>query len=140
MPRIDNEILIARPPEEVWAILGDLAAVTRWVPRVSAVRIDGTRRICTMEDGGEIHEEIADFSDEQRRFSYSQAVHPLGFERSEGTLAVAANGGGSRVVWDAEIEFADPAEEKQILPMLTEGYAAALQRLKEVVEGDTVAA
>ena len=109
MPRIDNEIVIARPPEEVWAILGDLAAVTRWVPGVSSARMEGMRRICTIEDGGEIHEEIADFSDERRRFSYSQAVHPLGFERSEGTLAVAAAGDGSVVTWTTEIEFADPS-------------------------------
>lgn len=134
MPRIDNDIAIARPPEHVWAILGDLAAVTRWVPGVASTRIEGTRRICTMEDGGDIHEEITDFSDEGRRFSYSQFVHPLGFERSEGTLTVAANGDGSIVTWTAQVELADPSQEEQILPMLTDGYAAALVRLKEVAE------
>jgi hypothetical protein len=49
-------------------------------------------------------------------------------------LAVAANGGGSIVTWTAEVELADPSEEKQILPILTEGYAGALVRLKEVAE------
>lgn len=132
--RIDNDIAIARPPEDVWAILGDLAAVTRWVPGVATARIEGTRRICTMEDGGEIHEEITDFSDDRRRFSYSQVVHPLGFKRSEGTLAVAPNGDGSLVSWTAEVELADPSQEGRILPMLTDGYASALARLKEVAE------
>jgi mxaD protein len=132
--RIDNDIAIARPPEEVWAILGDLAAAPRWVPGVNSARIEGTRRICTLEDGGEIHEEIASFSDEERRYAYIQDVHPLGFERSEGTLVVQANGGGSVVTWTAEVELADPAQEERIQPMLTEGYAAALARLKEVAE------
>lgn len=136
MPRIDNEIVIDRRPEEVWAILGDLGAVTRWVPGVTSARMEGMRRICTLEEGGEIHEEIADFSDERRRYRYEQTVHPLGFRRSEGALAVKPYGeGGARIVWNAELEFADPDQETQFLGMLEQGYAAALERLKEVVEG-----
>jgi mxaD protein len=136
MPRIDNEIVIDRRPEEVWAILGDLGEVTRWVPGVTSARIEGMRRICTLEEGGEIHEEIADFSDERRRYGYEQTVHPLGFRRSVGSLAVEPHANGSsRVLWNAELEFADPAQETQFLGMLEQGYAGALQRLKEVVEG-----
>ena len=134
MPKIENEVVVDRSPEEVWALLGDLAGVTRWVPGVAAARMEGMRRICTMEDGGEIHEEIADFSDERRRYGYAQVVHPLGFERSEGTLTVEPEGEGSRVVWKAEIEFAEPNQEAQFLGMLEQGYAGALQRLKEVAE------
>jgi carbon monoxide dehydrogenase subunit G len=136
MARIDNEITIDRGPDEVWAVLGDLRAVTRWVPGVSSARMEGMRRICVMEDGSQIHEEIADFSDEQRRYAYTQPVHPLGFKRSAGTLAVEPDGhGSSRVVWSAEIDFADTSHEPEMLPMLRQGYAAALQRLKEVAEG-----
>lgn len=65
MPKIGNEIIIDRRPDEVWAILGDLGAVTRWVPGVASARMEGMRRICTLEDGGEIREGIADFSDER---------------------------------------------------------------------------
>jgi uncharacterized protein YndB with AHSA1/START domain len=136
MARIDNEITINRRAEEVWAVLGDLGAVTRWVPGVTSARMEGMRRICEMEDGREIHEEIADFSDERRRYAYTQPVHPLGFKRSAGTLAVEPNGHGtSRVVWNAEVDFADGIQEAQVLPMLRQGYAAALQRLKQVAEG-----
>lgn len=136
MPKLDNEIVIDRQPEDVWAILGDLTAVTRWVPGVAATRMEGMRRICTMEDGGEIHEEIAGFSEGQRRYGYAQTVHPLGFKRSDGTLAVEPHGEGrSRVVWNAELEFADPGQEAQFLGMLEQGYAGALQRLKKAVEG-----
>jgi carbon monoxide dehydrogenase subunit G len=132
--KIEHDVAIARPPEQVWAILGDLAAVSRWVPGVASARVEGTRRVCTLEDGAEIHEEIAGFSDEERSYAYVQHVHPLGFERSEGTLTVLANGSGSVVSWTAEVELADPSHESQILPMLDEGYAAALARLKGVVE------
>jgi mxaD protein len=132
--RIDNAVAIARPPDQVWAILGDLGAVSRWVPGVASARIEGTRRICTLEDGGEIHEEIADFSDEQRSYSYTQPVHPFDLERSEGVLAVNTAGDGSVVTWNAEVVLGNPTHEDQISTMLKEGYAAALANLKEVVE------
>jgi carbon monoxide dehydrogenase subunit G len=132
MPNIDNEIVIDRSPEQVWGVLGDLTAVTRWVPGVQAARMEGMRRTCTMEDGNEIHEEISDLDGQS--FRYEQTVHPLGFKRSEGTLNVEPNGDGTRVVWNAEIEFAERGQEAQFLPMLEQGYAGALQRLKEVVE------
>jgi mxaD protein len=89
----------------VWAILGDLGAVTRWMPGVASARMEGMRRICTLEDGGEIREGIADFSDERRRYTYEQTVHPLGFKSSVGALAVESRGNGaSRVVWNGELE------------------------------------
>jgi mxaD protein len=132
--RIDNAVAVARPPDQVWAILGDLGAVSRWVPGVASARIEGTRRICTLEDGGEIHEEIADFSNERRSYAYTQPVHPLGLERSEGFLAVNAAGDGSVVTWNAEVVLGDPTHEDQISTTLKEGYAAALANLKEVVE------
>ena len=132
MPKIDNEIVIDRSPEQVWGLLGDLTAVTRWVPGVQTARMEGMRRICRMEDGSEIHEEISDL--DGHSFRYAQTVHPLGFKRSEGTLSVEPNGDGARVVWNAEIQFAEPAQASQFLPMLEQGYAGALLRLKEVVE------
>jgi uncharacterized protein YndB with AHSA1/START domain len=135
MPRIENRIAINRRAEEVWAVLRDLGAVTRWVPGVSSARMEGMWRICRMEDGSEIHEEITDFSDEEQRYTYTQPVHPLGFKRSEGTLGVEPEGhGGARVVWKAEIEFTDPTQEAQMLDMLRQGYAEALRRLREVAE------
>jgi carbon monoxide dehydrogenase subunit G len=131
---INSDVVIDRPPEDVWAIVGDLGAASRWVAGVSSARMNGMRRICALEDGGEIHEEISGFSRARRRYSYDQVVHPLGFRRSHGTLAVEASGDGSRVVWNAEVEFVDGIQEAQVLPMLRQGYAAALQRLKEVAE------
>jgi carbon monoxide dehydrogenase subunit G len=133
MPRIDREIAIERPPADVWAVLGNLTDMS-WVPGVASAQLDGMRRICTLEGGGEIHEELADVSEERRSYSYAQPVHPLGFKRSAGTIAVEAHGSGSRVVWAAELEFAEPAQEAQFLPMLEQGYGAALKQLKAKVE------
>ena len=135
MSTIDNEILIDRPPEQTWLILGNLADVPRWVPGVTSARLNGMQRICTLAEGGAIQEQITDLSEERRYYSYQQTVHPLGLKQSEGTLAVEPDGKeSSRVRWHAQVEFRDAGQEAQFLPMLEQGYAAALQQLKETVE------
>ena len=135
MARIENTIRVDRPVEEVWALLGDLGRVAEWVPGIASARIEGSRRICTMDNGGgEIQEEITVHPDPVRSYSYTQPVHPLGFEHSSGTLAVEPDGSGARVLWHARVEFADPDQEAQIAPMLEQGYRAALESLKAAVE------
>lgn len=133
MPTIHKNVTIARAPDDVWALLRDLAAVTEWVPGIAGARLVGTRRICTTAEGAEIHEEI-ELDDARRTYAYTQPVHPLGFKTSRGTLAVTGNSSGSRVTWDAELEFADPAQEVQLLPLLEQGYAAALEGLRRRLE------
>jgi ketosteroid isomerase-like protein len=133
MPTIHNEVAITRSPDDVWALLRDLAAVTEWVPGIVGARVDGTRRICTTAEGAEIHEEIQ-LDDARRTYAYTQPVHPLGFKASRGTLAVTGNGAGADVSWDAELEFADQAQEAQFLPLLEQGYAAALEALRGRLE------
>jgi ketosteroid isomerase-like protein/uncharacterized protein YndB with AHSA1/START domain len=133
MPTIHKEVTIARSPDDVWALLGDLAAVTAWVPGIASARLDGTRRICTTTEGTEIHEEI-EVDDARRAYAYTQPVHPLAFQESRGTLAVTGKGADSHVAWAAELQFADPGQEPQLLPVLEQGYAAALEGLKRRLE------
>jgi uncharacterized protein YndB with AHSA1/START domain len=134
MPHIENSVSVARSPEEVWTVLGDMPNVDRWAPGIAAVRMEGMTRICTLPDGmGEIHETLA-VSERDRSFNYEQTQHPLPLALSRGTLAVAPADAGAIVSWRAEIEFADPALEDQFLPMLRQGYAAALENLKTLME------
>jgi carbon monoxide dehydrogenase subunit G len=134
MPRIENAIEIDRSPDDVWAVLGDLEGVSAWVPEIAAVRVEGRLRVCTLAGGaGEIHEEI-DRDGPRRSFHHRQTVHPLGLRRSEGVFVVEPANGGSRVVWEAEVELPDPGREAQVLPLLEHGYRAALAGLKALVE------
>jgi uncharacterized protein YndB with AHSA1/START domain len=133
VPKLTHEITIARTPEDVWAVLGDLRRPDAWVPGIARVRMDGATRVCELADGGEIHEELAAVP-ERRAFSYVQTRHPLPLAVSQGTLAVEPEGAGARVVWEAEVGFADRALEEQLLPLLDRGYAAALESLRAVLE------
>jgi len=120
-----NEIRVDATPDDVWAVVGDLAGADRWVPGVISARIDGGTRVCTLADGPQIREEISDYSPEQRRYSYTHTEHPMPLERSTGTLSVVPDGGGTRVVWDASVEVPDPA----LATMLETGFREAMQSL-----------
>jgi hypothetical protein len=109
MQTIHNEVTVARSPDDVWALLRDLTAVTDWVPGIAGARLDGTRRICTTVEGEEIHEEI-ELDDARRTYAYTQPVHPLGFKESRGSLAVTGNGADSHVAWHADTRGVRPQD------------------------------
>jgi hypothetical protein len=127
---LHDEIRVDVSPEAAWAVVGDLAAADRWVPGVVRARVDGAARVCTLADGSEIHEEISGYSAEQRRYSYAHTRHPMPLERSTGTLSVVPDGDGSRVVWDATVDVADPA----MATRLGSGFREALQSLAAVLK------
>ena len=127
---LHNEIRVGVTPEAAWAVVGDLAAAARWVPGVVHARVDGDARVCTLADGSEIHEDISGYSAERRRYSYAHTQHPMPLERSTGTLSVVPDGDGSRVVWDATVQVADPA----LATMLEAGFREAMQSLAAQLE------
>jgi hypothetical protein len=131
MPILENEIRVAASPEAAWRVVGDLAGVASWIPGVVAAEVTDGKRVCTLADGGEIHESITNFSDERRSYSYEQTRHPLPLESSSGTFTVYPHEEGARIVWLADVEVADaPIEE-----MVTAGYAAAMEALANRLGG-----
>jgi hypothetical protein len=95
------------------------------------VKIDGNVRICTFANGAVQHEEISDYSKEMRSYHYSVSGGPLPLKSNRGRWAVEADGMGSVVLWDAEIEVPDPQQEEQVTQMLGGAYKQVLQLLSE---------
>jgi carbon monoxide dehydrogenase subunit G len=134
MPALRNSVRVERSPEEVWNLLGDLAAAPEWVPGVVEARVEGPERVCKTADGAEIRERIDGYSARERKFSYVQTQVPLPITGSRGTLRVLGEGTEAEVVWEAEFEPAEGAPEN--LPELVEGsYRQALDSLRRRVEG-----
>ena len=50
---------------------------------------------------------------------------------NRGKWTVKADGTGSEVFWDAEIEVADPQQEEHVTQMLGDAYQQVLQQLRE---------
>jgi carbon monoxide dehydrogenase subunit G len=128
MPRLRNEIGIDAGADEVWGLVGDLAAAPEWVPGVVEARVEGDARVCRTAEGREIHERVTT-SDGERTLSYQQSQVPMPVEGSRGTLRVVADGTRSRVEWEAEFEAPD-----EVAAMVDGFYKQTLDSLKTRVE------
>ena len=59
------EAKIAKPPDEVWALVGDFGGLDEWMPGIEACELDGdVRKLQTM--GMEIHEQLKERDDDAR--------------------------------------------------------------------------
>jgi uncharacterized protein YndB with AHSA1/START domain len=135
MTHLHKTISIDASPQAVWAVLGDLAATTEWLPGTVAARMDESIRICSTADGHEIREEISDYSPETYSYRYRHLEVPLPVRSSTGTFAVHAGAGGSAVVvLDAELDALDAAMEPDLERMFGDALGQALESLRRRVE------
>ena len=129
MPRLHNSIAIDAAPDEVWSVLGNLAATPEWIPGIVSAEVNGSDRLCRTADGNEIRERIVDYSEDERALSYEQTLVPMPIERSRGTLRVVPKGGRADVEWEAEF---DAPEE--VAAMVDGYYRQTLEALRRRVE------
>lgn len=135
MVHLRKTISIAASPEAVWEVLGDLAATREWLAGTVAARIEGSIRICETADGGEVREEISEYSPERRAYRYRHVQVPLPVRSSTGSFAVEpAAGDGAVVMLEAELEALDPAMEPEIERMFGTALEEALESLRRRVE------
>ena len=135
MAHLGKAISIDAPPEAVWTVLGDLAATSEWLPGTVAAWTDGSIRICETADGGEIREEITDYSPERRTYRYRHLQVPLPIENSTGKFAVEGQAGDqATVVLEADFDALDPAKEAEVAQMYGGALDQALESLKRRVE------
>ena len=104
MASIRKEILIDASPEEVWAAVRDWGALhVRLVPGfVVDTRLDGDDRIVTFFNGAVVRELLVDLDDDARRLVWSVTDGPYSHHNGS-TQVFAADGGGARFVWIADL-------------------------------------
>lgn len=135
MAHLRKTITIDASPEAVWAVLGDLAGTSEWNPGTLAARMEGPIRICETVDGGEIHEEISDYSPERHTYFFRHLRVPLPVTNSTGKFAVeAGTSDGAVVVLESEFDALDPATEPEIARMFGAALEQALESLRRRVE------
>ena len=138
---LHNTLETSASPEALWAIVGDLPGAAVWIPGIASVSVEPldasgthTMRVCTFGDGSVQHETIDDYSPAERSYRYDIKDGPMPLVFNQGRLEVRATADGARLLWDAEIEPADPAMAAQLVPMLDGAYKQVLGGLKEMVE------
>jgi hypothetical protein len=125
---IKREIHIDRPPEAVWAIVGNLGSMD-WIPGVIGSTIDGTIRTCEVGEGAILKEEILSMDEAARHYEYTivESRMPVSFYRA--SMKVMDDGTGSRFIWTAEIEPGD------LGPTIEAALEGGTQALKARLEG-----
>ncbi len=103
MASVRRTVQIHRPPEDVWAHIGDPASIATWFPGIEAATVEGTRRVITTRSGLPIPEVIVTHDDLQRRFQYRLDL-PL-VSSHLGTIdVIGLEDGSSLVVYSTDCE------------------------------------
>ena len=134
MPSFRYTVDIAATPDEVWAVLGDLTSVDRWIPGVTSAVRTGTGRLCTFADGHVQTEQILDYSPANRSYRYVIDGAPMPVRDNVGRFAVEDAEDGARVVWDSSFIPLDPAAGDEVARMWEPFLPLVLDNLKNLVE------
>jgi carbon monoxide dehydrogenase subunit G len=133
MPSFTQTIEVAADPDTTWRVLGDLAAVDRWIPGITKVELDGTTRVCTFADGHTQHEAILDYAPATRSYRYT-IDGGLPVTDNQGHFAVEPVAGGARIVWESSFTALDPAAEDDLGRLWQGMLPTVLGNLKTLVE------
>lgn len=124
---VRQQVRIARPADEVWAVAGRPDLLHLWFPGIDTCRVEGTSREITVGTGLTMTEEIVTDDPIQRRFQY-RLSGPL-FREHLATLDAIDLGDGTTLVLYAQ--DVDPAA---LALVLGGGAGAALDELRQQLE------
>jgi carbon monoxide dehydrogenase subunit G len=122
------EIEIEKPADEVWVLAGDFGGIGGWMPGIESCVVDGDDRILKMM-GMEITERLISRDDEERSIVYGIVGGVPGVGNHRANITVTADGNGSHVTWDVEVE---PDEMTEMMQGI---YQQSLQAMKDHLAG-----
>ena len=125
---VRRQVRIARPPADVWAIVGDAARLPEWFPGIVDCTVDGTTRVITTGSGIPMPEQLLTIDSVLRRFQY-RITSSLFREHLSTIDVLDLDDGTSLVVYSVDAEPSTMA--------LVIGGAAgnALEHLRVMMEG-----
>jgi hypothetical protein len=97
-------VRVARPPDEVWAVVSDPVGIPGWFPGVAETTLDGSVRHVVTTTGVEVDEHIVTNDGGLRRFQYR--IAPGGvvpYEHHLATIDVLDDGDGSLVIYSGDV-------------------------------------
>ena len=92
-------------PGEVWALVSDPMAITKWGQGIAAATWDTDTRTVTLESGVSVRERVVTVDNDLRRFQYEVLPDEgTGIERHLATVDVLDDPCGSLVVWSVDVK------------------------------------
>ena len=131
MGTIRRELIIDRPPDAVWEVLGDPVTIADWFPGVAKAVVDGTTRVITTTSGIPMPEEIVTNDPIQRRFQYRLTAGLL--QSHLGTIDVFDLGDGRSLV-----AYGTDATPDPVALVIGGATGNALKELKRQLEANHV--
>lgn len=104
MAIVHREITIDASPEQVWAHIRDVGRAHELLSLLSASRVEGDRRVCTLAQGGELDERILSIDEDHRRLGYAIVDSPFDLEFHAASMQVVAREGGATLVWITDVK------------------------------------
>jgi hypothetical protein len=133
VPRFEKTLQVSAPADRAWAVIGD--------PTVMGELAGATRGQGRGDDAGVYvpgwavqHEQISDYSPDQRSYRYAIEDGPLPVKNNQGSFAVRAAGADSVIVWEAEFEPLDPSQEQEMSEMWEGAMEQVLAGVKVRIE------
>ena len=133
MGTIRREVIIERPPDDVWPLIGDPEAIAGWFPGMVTAKVEGTSRIITAESGIPLPEEIVTNDPILRRFQY-RVVGPMLRSHLATVDVFDLNDGRSLVSYSTD---ADPDPVALVIGGATGNALKELKRQLESAEGES---
>lgn len=137
MVKIQRDIEIDAPREQVWSKLADLGGIEEWAAPIARSECQGEPgpdavRRCEFADGGAIEERITGWSESEGLTYRITSENPV-FDGAESTWRIDQAGEGTRVTYAMDV---DPPEEaaKEAERELDQTAAFLLEALKTNVE------
>lgn len=142
MHKLETQLRLSHPPEQVWSLIGDFGSLRDWLPGVRDCALqqrgDRTERVVALNGGQQVREQLLGRSDSERWYRY-QVLQAPGLQQGTefvATLSVRPDTGGSMVEWTAEFRLPDelPQQYAELMKeTATSMYDAALANLEAVL-------
>jgi uncharacterized protein YndB with AHSA1/START domain len=139
MAKIQVSSIINAPVDSVWNYIRDFNGLPKWFPGVTdshieagpAVNQPGCVRNFGLEGGPRIREQLIELSDHDHRCHYKMIECPLPIQNYVATVRLSTSGrNGTQIEINSQFD-APPAQEKEMVGMLTGTYQGAFDLVKK---------
>ena len=127
---IEVKKTIAAPPDKVWPTVANADGLKEWFPVITACRVEGNQRYCTMQGGGDLQETMISTDNATRTFTYRVDKHPMPWGPAHCVLKVNDAGKGkSEIIWTSSFECVEDTAA-QATEMLQRLYGQGIDALE----------
>ncbi len=127
-----DKALSNAPAADVWKKIGDFCGIANWHPAIEKCELssDGKERTLSLKGGGTIVEDLVNWNNRKRSYTYKIKSSPLPVANYVSTISVTPHGKGSVIAWRGHYKAAGApaAKAKETIGGI---YAAGLKSLAE---------